>query len=64
MPWQILCVDLIDPYKFTQSNKEPIMLWALTMIGPATAVLDVCSKYHTCQLTKKGKKKYGKLPSK
>ena len=40
-PWQTLCVDLIGPYKFTQSNKEPIQLWALTMIDPATGWFEI-----------------------
>ena len=40
-PWQTLCVDLIGPYKFTQSNKKHIMLWALTMIDPATGWFEI-----------------------
>ena len=36
-PWEILCVDLIGPYTIpTQNGEEPLKLWALTMIDPAT----------------------------
>ena len=40
-PWQTLCVDLIGPYNFTQSNRETIQLWALTMIDPATGWFEI-----------------------
>ena len=36
IPWEILCVDLIRPYKFNQPNGNIIELWAVTMIDPAT----------------------------
>jgi hypothetical protein len=35
-PWDVLCVDLIGPYKIKQKNKENVILWAVTMIDPAT----------------------------
>ncbi len=37
-PWDVLCVDLIGPYKIVRKNKkkDPLILWALTMIDPAT----------------------------
>ena len=36
-PWEVLCVDLIGPYKIKQLNdKEALELWCLTMIDPAT----------------------------
>ena len=37
-PWEVLCVDLIGPYKIKQAgakNKD-LILWCLTMIDPAT----------------------------
>jgi hypothetical protein len=37
-PWDILCIDLIGPYTIhrKQHPKDPLILWALTMIDPAT----------------------------
>ena len=37
-PWDILCIDLIGPYTINHKNKskKPLILWALTMIDPAT----------------------------
>ena len=37
-PWDILCIDLIGPYTIYRKNKkkDPLILWALTMIDPAT----------------------------
>ena len=37
-PWDVLCIDLIGPYKIERKNKKkkPLILWALTMIDPAT----------------------------
>ena len=37
-PWDILCIDLIGPYTINHKNKskKPLILWALTMINPAT----------------------------
>ena len=37
-PWDVLCIDLIGPYKIERKNKKkpPLVLWALTMIDPAT----------------------------
>ena len=40
-PWHTLCVDVIGPYKFIQCNKEPIELWALTLIDPATGWFEI-----------------------
>ena len=34
-------MDLIGPYKFTQKNKKPIQLWAVTMIDPATGWFEI-----------------------
>jgi hypothetical protein len=37
-PWDVLCIDLIGLYKIERKNKtkKPLILWALTMIDPAT----------------------------
>jgi hypothetical protein len=38
-PWDVLCIDLIGTYKIERKNKNKkplIVLWALTMIDPAT----------------------------
>ena len=37
-PWDTLCVDLIDPYTIPQKGKNPLKLWCLTMIDPATGL--------------------------
>ena len=47
-PWNTLCVDLIGPYKFNQFKKEPIQMWVVTMIDPATGwfeIKDIPSKW-------------------
>ena len=36
-PWEILCVDLIGPYTIKRRGKEPLKLWCITMIDPATS---------------------------
>ena len=37
-PWDVQCIDLIGPYTIERKNKtkKPLILWALTMIDPAT----------------------------
>ena len=40
-PWDVLCIDLIGPYKFKQPNNQTQTLWALTMIDPATGWFDM-----------------------
>ena len=36
-PWETLCVDLVGPYTIpTKNPKEPLELWAVPMIDPAT----------------------------
>ena len=36
-PWEVLCVDLIGPYKIRNiHSKKDLELWCLTMIDPAT----------------------------
>ena len=35
-PWERLCVDLIGPYIIKRNQKEPLRLWCVTMIDPAT----------------------------
>jgi transposase InsO family protein len=40
-PWEKLCVDLIGPYKVKRAGKEPLTLWAITMIDPATGWIEI-----------------------
>ena len=41
-PWEVLCVDLIGPYKISVKNsRKPLQLWCLTMIDPATGWLEI-----------------------
>lgn len=40
-PWERLCVDLIGPYNIKRPGKEPICLWCITMIDPATGWLEI-----------------------
>ena len=40
-PWEILCVDLIGPYKIKQRNGKDYVLWCLTMIDPATGWFEI-----------------------
>lgn len=41
-PWERLCVDLIGPYTVKRSKQqEPLKLWAITMIDPATGWLEI-----------------------
>ena len=35
-PWETLCVDLIVPYTIPRKTKNPLKLWCLKMIDPAT----------------------------
>ena len=35
-PWDKLCVDLIFPYTIHRKGKNPLKLWCLAMIDPAT----------------------------
>ena len=35
-PWYTLFVDVIGPYTITQKEKNPLKLWCLTIINPAT----------------------------
>jgi transposase InsO family protein len=42
-PWEILCVDMIGPYQIKRPQKkdDPLTLWCVTMIDPATGWLEV-----------------------
>jgi len=41
-PWEKVCVDLIGPYKITNTkNNQNLTLWCLTMIDPATGWLEI-----------------------
>ena len=35
-PWDVLCVDLIGPYRIRRKGKKDLILHCLTMIDPAT----------------------------
>jgi Integrase zinc binding domain len=35
-PWEKLCVDMISPYTIKRRGKDPLTLWCVTMIDPAT----------------------------
>ena len=41
IPWNKLCVDLIDPYKIRRKGKEPLILKAVTMIYLVTRWFEV-----------------------
>ena len=40
-PWDVLCIDLIGPYRIPRKGTEPLMLWALTMIDPSTGWFEI-----------------------
>jgi hypothetical protein len=40
-PWEILCVDLIGPYQLKRKGKQPLELWCVTMIDPATSWFEI-----------------------
>ena len=40
-PWDTICVDLIGPYMIPRKGKNPLKLWCLTMIDPATVWLEM-----------------------
>ena len=40
-PWNVLCVDLIGPYTIKHPAKQPLTLWCITMIDPATGWFDI-----------------------
>ena len=40
-PWDNICVDLICPYTIPRKGKNPLKLWCLTMINPATGWLEM-----------------------
>ena len=42
IPWETLCVDPIGPYSIRQKSKANlVILWAMTMIDPATGLLEI-----------------------
>jgi len=42
IPWQKLCIDLIGPYKITNTNNnQELNLWCITVIDPATGWLEL-----------------------
>ena len=48
-PWDKLCVDLIGPYKFKQSNsKDDVELWYVTMIDPANGWIKIAEILSKC----------------
>ena len=41
-PWEILCVDLIGPYKIKRKGKKKeLVLWCVTMIDPVTKWFEI-----------------------
>ena len=40
-PWYTLCVDLIVPYTIPRKGENPLKLWCLTKIDPATSWFDM-----------------------
>ena len=46
-PWDMLCINLIKPYKILNNNNEMI-LWALTIIDPTTCWFDMMSIETKC----------------
>jgi RNase H-like domain found in reverse transcriptase/Integrase zinc binding domain len=40
-PWEVLCVDLIGPYTIKCQGKKNLVLWCITMIGPATGWVEM-----------------------
>jgi hypothetical protein len=40
-PWERLCVNLIGSYTIKRKGSEPLRLWCITMIDPATGWLDL-----------------------
>ena len=40
-PWDNVCVDTIGPYTIKRDGQEPLMLWCLTAIDPATGWLEI-----------------------
>jgi hypothetical protein len=40
-PWERLCIDLIGPYTIKRKGEEPLRLWCITMIDPATGWLEI-----------------------
>ena len=57
-PWDTLCVDLIGPYTILWKGKNPLKLWCLTMIDPATGW------FETSQMRNKRLQKFWILPRK
>ena len=46
-PWDVLCVDMIGPYTIPRKKGKDLILWAVTMIDPATGwfeIADVSTK--------------------
>ena len=41
-PWDMLCIDLMGPYKILNNNKK-LTLWALTMNDPSMVWFDMTS---------------------
>ena len=41
-PWEALCMDLIGPYTFKGKDKTVIDFMCITMIDPATMLVQDC----------------------
>ena len=40
-PWEKLCVDMIGPYTIKRRGADPLTLWCVTMIDPATGWFEI-----------------------
>ena len=36
-PWETLCVDLAGPCEVPHKGQQPLTLWCVTMVDPATS---------------------------
>ena len=41
IPWEFLCVDMINLYKIKRKKKKPLQLWYVTMIDLATGWFEI-----------------------
>lgn len=43
IPWDVLCIDLIGPYKIRRKGKDPLICQCVTMIDPATSWMEIAT---------------------
>jgi transposase InsO family protein len=41
LPWYVLCIDMIGPYRIARKGKKDLTLWCVTMIDPATGWFEI-----------------------